>query len=236
MCFDNLFVEQKVAILVVGYLGIPETAGFIACDVAERYSYTKYGIQKICSMSKAPVYIAITGDYDQYLRLVSECLHLKCEFSYFEQDFNKLKLGSGALEVDAIKNAIYKFDLKKYKRVIKITAKYYVKNLSAVEKFIASDSSLIRAWLGAGHRMCDTRLFAFEPDFFLSNYGRLGNVSKNEWLERKVFEALEFRKKSYYFYKRPLMVGYSGTTGVRDELKLYKVVLVCLFTFFRIKL
>jgi hypothetical protein len=161
---------------------------------------------------------------------VAECESLQCQFSYFSQDKNKLKLGSGALEVDAIKNAINKFELNSYKKIIKITAKYSVENLCSVEDYILKDSASIRAWLYLESLKCDTRLFAFSPQFFLTNYKELGNVDQSNWLENRVYDLVIQEKKPYYLFKRPILAGMSGTTGVKDELSNVKKILIRIFT------
>jgi hypothetical protein len=44
---NGSFDDKSVAILIVGYLGVPETVGFVACDVDQRYTYTKEGFMSL---------------------------------------------------------------------------------------------------------------------------------------------------------------------------------------------
>lgn len=223
--------RNRVAILIVAFLGTPETIASKLRDSEIRYQHTKNAFLEIKkNIGNQSIFLGLVGDESECKRFINECNLNENNSKLFDQDRTLITRGTGALENQLIMNCIKNWSLeKRFDVVIKITGKYQVLNLHNVINFSTTITQQIYAWRIKMNDMVDTRVFLFNPNFYLQNQELLKKVNSMPgwWFENIIFKLME--KMGYspgILCCRPMLKGLAGTTNEFTITPLYKRTLI----------
>jgi hypothetical protein len=227
--------KNEVAILVVAFLGEPETIQSKLKDKEIRYLHTKYALLEIKKdIENQRLFLGLVGDENECNRLISECNLNENNAKWFDQDETLISRGVGALENQLIVNCIKNWSLeKKFDVVIKVTGKYQILNLNKVINFSKVVSQPFYAWRVVFKHMVDTKVYLFKPKFYLQNQISLKMVDSMPgfWIENVVFNIMRERGFGFGLLSyRPILKGLSGSTGQFSTTPLHKRLLINFFT------
>ena len=175
---------ESSCILVVAYLGRPEVLNMKLIDENIRFDKTLYSLRKIVKEinNKTSVYVSLTGDLKQSKLLESYFDNISNIFFFYSiQNESDISKGNGYLENSSIVKSINYFELdKKYKYIIKVTGKYYPSNIIDVMNYtkeISHSGYQSVAWKNFRKNQVDTRVFIFNPLFYLNSQVYLKKIS-----------------------------------------------------------
>jgi hypothetical protein len=222
--------ENKVAILVVAFLGVPETSSQLS-NSKLRYFYTQnafLGLQK--KVNSQNLFLGLVGDENECARFIYETGLGEKKAKWFKQDRALISKGTGALENQLILNCIkfWSFE-QKYDLIIKITGKYDILNLKDILVFSKKMTQPLFAWKIFLKNMVDTRVLIFEPGFYLSNQNslRLSNLSYGYWIENIIYRLMKiYSLKFGFLFYRPILIGWSGAMNEFSYTPIHKRVLI----------
>lgn len=140
---------------------------------------------------------------------------------FYGQDFPR-ELGKGYGELLTIKYAIQHSNLIKHcDFLIKVNGRYFIKNIKGIASALGKHEDIyVMVDLKRNLTWGDSRIFAFKPSFvfdYLLAFEKLINDSKGFYLEhalaRATLRAISDGHKWLPLPYKPIIVGYSGTTG-----------------------
>ena len=231
--------KNNVAILVAAFLGEPETIQSKLTDRGIRYLHTKNAFLAMKNkLENQNLYLGLVGDERECNRLITECNLNESNAKWFDQDRALISSGTGALENRLIVNCIKNWSLeKKFDLIIKVTGKYEIININKVINFSQVTSQPFYAWRTFSKSMVDTRVFLFNPKFYLQNQIELEKINSMPgfWMENVAFNLMRERNFPFGFLSyRPILNGLAGTTNELSTTPLYKRVLINCFTYINI--
>lgn len=136
------------------------------------------------------------------------------------QDFPR-EFGKGYGELLNIKHAVrHSKVINESSHVIKVNGRYFVKNIEEIASALSySKDVYVMVDLQRNLTWADSRVFAFKPSFvfdYLSKFQDLLNDSAGIYMEhilsRAVLSAISEGHKWVPLPRRPIIVGYSGTS------------------------
>ena len=231
--------KNNVAILVAAFLGEPETIQSKLTNRAIRYLHTKNAFLTIQNkLENQSLFLGLVGDESECNRFITECNLNENNAKWFDQDQALISRGTGALENQLIVKCIKNWALeKKFDVIIKVTGKYEILNLNKVINFSRVTSQAFYAWRTCSSNMVDTRVFIFNPKFYLQNQLELEkiNIMPGFWMENIAFNLMSDRGFSFGFLSyRPILKGLAGTANEFSATPMYKRVLINCFTYINI--
>lgn len=222
------FLNYKHAVLVVAFLGVPKVTNLKLKSSEERYNATFNAIVDLLSkFSPDDIYVSVTGDFEQFNLLKSELNSLPDNnFVYFDQNLDKMHLGTSALEVDCILKAVHYFELSKhYDFVVKITGKHIVDNFDFLN-VVNIKAQPIFAWRNFNKAQVDTRVFIFNPSWFVLSFRYFDILSNHtgNYLEVVLYKVIKYQGyKSPLLLFRPIVSGLSGHSSIYVKMSCFKV-------------
>lgn len=231
--------KNNVAVLVAAFLGEPETIQSKLTDRNIRYLHTKNAFLAMKNkLQNQSLYLGLVGDEGECNRFITECNINESNAKWFDQDRALISRGTGALENQLIVKCIKNWSLeKKFDVVIKVTGKYEILNLNQIINFSQVTHQPFYAWRTFSNNMVDTRVFLFNPNFYLQNQIELEKINSipGFWMENIAFNLMKERRFSFGFLSyRPILNGLGGTTNEFSTTPLYKRVLISYFTYINI--
>lgn len=227
--------NKNIAVLVVAFLGVPETVESKLKNSENRYLYTKTAFLSIQrKIIKKNLYLGLVGDCNECNKFIDEFGLDEKNAKWFEQDQTLISSGVGALENQLILNCINFWDFEKnYDLVVKVTGKYEVLNIDDILKFSIYISQPFYAWKYFFKEMVDTRVFLFKPSFYILNQIFFKNIKAlpGFWVENITYQLIvnNFFKFGFILY-RPILKGWAGTTNEFSITPIYKRVLIKTFS------
>lgn len=226
---------KKIAVLVVAFIGVPETVESKLKDSYARYIYTKrafLSLQK--KINNKNLFLGLVGDKDECNRFILEVGLSDENAKWFEQDKSLISSGAGALENQLILNCIkFWFFEEKFDIIIKVTGKYNILNIEDILLFAQKINQSFYAWKFLFRKMVDTRVLIFKPNFYILNQSELNkiNVKPGFWVENITYQII---KKNFYKYGlilyRPILQGWAGTTNEFSFTPYYKSIFINIVT------
>lgn len=227
--------ENNVAILVVAFLGTPETFETQLRDSKQRFSYTQnafFSLQK--KVNNQNLFLGLVGDENECARFIYETGLGEKNAKWFEQDRALISKGTGALENQLILNCIkfWSFE-KEFDYIIKVTGKFDVLNLDDILSFSKKITQPIYAWRIPYKKMVDTRVWIFRPSFYLSiqNSVKKTNATYGHWIENLIYQIIkEYSFKFGLLLYRPILRGWAGTANKFSFMKFHHRILINFLT------
>lgn len=227
--------KNRVAVLVVAFLGVPETASSKLLNSEIRYFHTKKAFLEIKeNINDTSLFFGLVGDPSECNKLINECNLSYKNAKWFDQDRALIKRGTGALENQLIVNCIKNWSLdKNFDFVVKVTGKYQVLNIHKIINFSMFITQPFYAWKILFNKMVDTRVFIFNPFFYLQKQISFQNIDSMPgfWIENIVFDVM--KDCGFRFgivINRPILKGLAGTTNEFSTTPFYKRALIYFLT------
>lgn len=225
-------------VLVTGFLGIPVANASKHTGEAQRFDVTLIALQRLRSQSSNfRILLAFTGDPDSLQRLVSECNWPSEDAACFPQSPESIPFGKGLLEHQLITGALEHWGLAQVDaHVLKLTAKYTVRNLDHVLDFFNRCELPVYGWRHLGKRMIDTRCFFFRARAYKYMTPTMNVIDDRTgyYIEHAMYDVLyQLDISPGLLNRRPLLFGLSGSTGEHIEPAFWKLMLVYLTSFIK---
>ncbi|MGH8517521.1 MAG: hypothetical protein ACREUE_08680, partial [Panacagrimonas sp.] len=124
-------------ILITGFLGVPQTEWSALRNPSLRFEQTRRAFESMrVAAGESRILLALTGDRDEYERMVRATGAPADDCHWFRQDDADVPLGKGYLEHQLLLKSIRQWNLEvENPIVIKLTAKYVVENFQTVFRY-----------------------------------------------------------------------------------------------------